>query len=663
MNGYAGKILRIDLNRLDVIEEHLESKILVKVLGGLGLAVKYLYDEVGPDTDALNPNNLIIFANGPLSGTGSAASGRTEVVTKSPLTGSIGTGNFGGSWGINLKRSGYDAVVIKGESSKPVFLWINDGKVEIREALDLWGLDAWETTDILKKRLGEDIHVVTIGQAGERLVKFACPVADYDHAPGRSHAGCVMGAKKLKAIAVRGTGKVTIARQEDFLKAVEETQIRIAMYPERGLRQLIGSTYINKGAAERGMLSGRNFQSTVVSPNSEIWKLPDSVKEKTKIGSGFGTDCKMAPHYGCNLVPDLTKVDTFHHELGGIYLSFDGWGWGTSCGIEKFLDMWKCRELCQRYGVDFTGPIPFAMELYQRGIITKDDTDGLDLTWGNESAVMELLKKIAYRDGIGDVLAEGSAIAAKKIGKGAEKYTVLIKNKELQYYDPRTGNYDKNLGMIVAPRGDDLNTTHGLVWGRPGWSVSAGWSEEKYLKWFIDWLDMFADVKEKIFGSPPRVEAIQSRSTVGKAAITKWFGEITSVFNSIDTCLFAGNTYTAIGPTHFSKLYSACTGYNLTPREIMKAGERIYNMMRAFSVREGFSRADDDWPSRLYDEPIADGPLKGTKLSREDVTKMLDEYYDLMGWDKRTGLQTKRKLIELELQDVANDLEARDLLA
>ena len=196
----------------------------------------------------------------------------------------------------------------------------------------------------------------------------------------------------------------------------------------------------------------------------------------------------------------------------------------------------------------------------------------------------------------------------------------------------------------------------------PGWASEKGWSKEKYFEWFYDWLDIFEEVKEQIFDVPPRLEALDARSPMGKAALTKWFGEITSVFNSLDSCLFASNTFAAVGPTHLAKLYSACTGWDITSKEIMKAGERIFNMMKAYMVREGFSRKDDDWPDRFYDEAVPDGPSKGAILRRDDVQRLLDEYYEVMRWDKSSGFQIKENLIELGLEEVASELEEMGLL-
>ena len=654
--GYAGRILDVSLATKQVTARDLELDVTRRFLGGPGLGLKFLYEEVGPNVNPLSPENVIIIATGSLTATSAPTSGRDEIITKSPLTGIVGAGNFGGWWGARLKRAGFDAVIIRGEADKPVYLRIEDDFAEFKSAEHLWGKDSWETADVLKKELGNGVSILCIGQAGENLVRFACPVVDYHHAPGRSHTGCVMGLKKLKAIAVRGTGKMAVADPHKFNEAIKEVVERIAGYPERGDRLKIGSNYFVQAAAEHGLLPSRNFQTGVLTSDSDIWNLPNSAADCLALGPEYGYHCPMSRYYGCNLMTDIKTGRYTGLKVGGVCFSLPGWEWGAKCGIREYPAMWKCRELCQRYGMDQSGPVPFAMELFQRGIITREDTDGLDLEWGNEFAIMEMLRKIAYREGIGDVLAEGSAKAAEKIGMGAEKYALTVKGMEMQYLDPRIATPAMNLGYLVGPRGDDLNTTHSIYETFPEWARRAGWSKDQYLQWFVDWLDMFEDVKKKIFGIPPRSDALDPQTVEGKAALVKWYGELSSVTNCLGVCLFAAN-FGAMGPTHFAKLYSACTGRQITPTEIMKLGERIFNLMKAYIVREGFTRKDDDWPGRFYEDPLPEGPTKGAVLSKDKINSLLDEYYTLMGWDKDSGLPTKAKLLQLGLNEVADELD------
>ena len=300
------------------------------------------------------------------------------------------------------------------------------------------------------------------------------------------------------------------------------------------------------------------------------------------------------------------------------------------------------------------------------------------MDWGNESAVIEMIRKIAYREGIGDVLAEGSARAAQKIGKGAEKYALTLKGMELYRAEPRTDTTVKHMSIAVSPRGGDnqyttLNSPESFFdrfsgpenfsadiseWG----AKEVGWSEDEYLRWWVNYLDMFDGVKKEIYGDPPSVDACDPGNLKGKVPMAKWYGELVCITDSLGLCVYSGNGSGAMGPTHYANLYSACTGWQITPPEIMKTGERIFNLMRAYLVREGLTRKDDNYPARFYEEPILEGPTKGASLSRDTIDNALDEYYNLVGWDKRTGVPTTRKLVELGLDYVADELDKMGLI-
>jgi aldehyde:ferredoxin oxidoreductase len=652
----AGKIVEINVSSQQATIEHLDARIARKFLGGLGLGIKILYDEVGPSVEALSSDNVIIIAAGLLSGTMAPTCGRAQVVTKSPLTGILGTGNFGGWWGPRLKSAGFEAVVIRGASESPSYLWVNDSEVQLRSAKHLWGKDTWETTNALKEELGDDVSVLAIGQAGENLVKFACPIADYDHAAGRSHAGCVMGAKKLKAIAVRGTQEVTLARPQEFDLAVSEARDRIIHFPERGDRLRVGSHYVVKGAAESGALTVGNYQPKRLPSDSDIWHLPESAEQiLTRQPGRYGYRCPMAPLYGCDMVAEVNTGSSAGRKLGGVSFSFTSIEWGGKCGIRNYADMWKCRELCQQYGMDQVTPIPFAMELFEKGIITREDLGGLELNWADEQAVFEMLGRIARREGLGDLLAEGNASAAAEIGKGAEQCTVALKGMAWLGADARASGMATKLGYMTNPRGgDDLLTSHSLKETFPAWARQAGWQEEEYFQWLVEYVDMFEDVKKQVFGSPPHIESIRQGTIAGKAAQTKWFGDLVAVYDSLGLCMFSGSYGAALGPTHYAKLYSAYTGWPTTPQELMKSGERIHNLMRLYITRAGITRQDDDLPERFYQEPRAGGAGQGAVASREETSRLLDAYYKLRGWDIQSGIPTRKKLAELGLDDVAD---------
>jgi aldehyde:ferredoxin oxidoreductase len=653
------KMIAADLSQGEISVIDLDERILENYLGGLGLGIKMLYDETTPDTDPLSPGNVIIFAAGLLSGTTAPTNGKTHVVTKSPMTGMLGSGNFGGFWGPRLKKAGFEAIVIRGKSERLVYLWVDDDKIQLRAANNLWGKDCWETQDALKKELGEDISVVSIGPAGENLVKFACPVADYYHAAARSHVGCVMGSKNLKAIAVRGTKEVPIFDQAAFKEASRDAVSRIVKYPEREnrIKEKIGLYYHIGEWVTSGLITSHNYQTTNIPPENDLRHLPESVQEHLTMGK-FCFHCPMGQ--GCDLVADVKNGPYAGMKVGGINCSISYWS--AHCGINSMLTAWKCRELCQRYGMDMWGPVPFVEELYQKGILTKENCDGLELEWGNETAIKELLRKIAYREGIGDVFAEGSLNASKKIGKNSENSAMTVKGLEVFGKDARVAPLFNTLGTMTNPRGgDEQASTSAFPLSYPGWAKVKGWSREEYLRWFIDYLDMPDSVKQAIFGPSPSIAIFEPDNLGGKAELVKWLGNIISVVDSIGMCLCASNFWPAIGSSVYMKLIKACTGWQMSQEELVLCGERIFNLARAYIVREGVRRKDDTWPSRFYKEPMPDGPNKGAVLNREKIDTLLEEYYAVRGWDKTTGIPTREKLLALGLDYVVEDLLRRGI--
>ncbi|MEW6671800.1 MAG: aldehyde ferredoxin oxidoreductase family protein [Thermodesulfobacteriota bacterium] len=657
----AHTILEVDLASGACRIRPLDEKILNDYIGGLGLGVRILYDEVGPGVDPLSPENIIIIAPGPLSGTDAPASGRTQIVTKSPLTGILGIGNFGGSWGKKLRRAGYEALLIRNNSERPVYLLINNEAVQLLSAGHLWGKDSWQTTDLLKAEHGEDASVLAIGQAGENLVRFACPIADRDHAPGRSHAGCVMGAKKLKAIVVKGSREVSVARPDRFKAAVKEAVQRIVNYPEGSIeeRRRISSSAKTTPVAKAGALPVMNFQKTEVPSTSDLWRADEVTRKySTQECTDFSDQCLLGKYYGCNLRTEVKQGPYTGLDVGGAGFSLTWRYFMGACGIENFFEMMKCRELSQRYGMDMVSPVAFAIELFQRGILTRSDLGGMELNWGDGIAVMHLLGKIAFREGIGDILAEGSARAAGIIGKGAEKYAMTQKGMECMYIDPRISGWGMILGNTVGLRGgDDLTSTHVLPESYPGWARQLGWDEDTFVAWYIDYFDMFPEVKTRIFGTGDKRAFFKKDTMAGKAEWVIWLEKLHALFNSLGLCLQAGSCWLPMGPTHYAGLYSAYTGREITPREIMRTGDRIFNLMKCYLVREGLSAKDDDWPERFYQEPVPDGPFKGSVLDRSRLKNILKEYYELRGWDGESSIPGRATLRELGLGDAAAELE------
>jgi len=621
-----GRVLQITLPKR-VVKEKLDPQLAQMFLGGLGYNAMILYNEVGPEVDPFSPDNIVVISPGTLDGTGAPTACRTEISTKSPLTGIFGTGNFGGVWGQALKNAGYDTIVVRDKSPEPVYLLVDDERVEIRDAAHLWGKDSWDTADALKEELGEDFSVMAIGQAGENLVRNATVIIDREHAPGRSHVGAVFGDKKLKAIAVRGTGRPAVRSPEKFKKAVRDAVERIENFPgwratdKIGLTDLIMPDYTE--VAEQYLIDG---------------------------GDGFFCPCILGPYFGCNMIAEINEG-----EFAGTRVSV-----GITIGfhVAKRLGVsvpaaFKLREMSNRYGVDFytCGPLNFALDLYQHGIITKADTDGLELTRENEPAIIELLGKIANREGLGDILAEGTLRASRIIGRGSDEHVRTMKGMEFPG-DPRI-NYSPNelLSVQINPRGgDDLKGTHGVIAfpGQPLWARRLNWSEDEYLVWVLKRHDMFDDVKKTVFGSPPKLYDLDT------SMLVKWYNDLTCVFNSLGFCMFS-DSFEAMGPTLYAELYSAVTGHSITPVELMVAGERIFNVMRAYNAREGMRREHDDWPQRFYDQPLKRGDETHT-LSKETMDQSLHRYYELRGWDAKTGVPTQERLRELQLHDVADDM-------
>lgn len=640
--GY-GKRLDIDLSTGSIVKSDIDPTFAQEFVGGMGFSCKILFDEVGTGIDPLSPDNIVVIANGTLTGTNAPCAARTEVTTKHPMTGNIGTGNTGGSWGTMLKRAGFDLIIIRKKAEKPVYLWIEDGKCELRDASHLWGKDIYETSGILEKELKpsnpSQVKVMAIGTAGENMVRFACAINEYYHCAARNGAGAVMGSKNLKAIAVYGTGALNPARPEEFSAAVKEARQRLK---EREKAQSLWGQQrdYTLEMLKTGCLPGKNFQTGIM-PNWEETRTL-AVHRKYTTGEQLGT-CHACP-ISCFLGAEIkegkyagTTVSRGTHP--GVVFDF-----GAKCGIESLPAIWTCKQLTHKLGMDYpsaSGTIAFAMELYQRGIITKKDTDGLELKWGDEDLVIELLHKMAKREGFGNLLAEGSARMAKKIGKGAEKYVMATKGIEMMSHDPRTGSRGYCFGDMTNPRGgDNVKNTH--------------FAADKYVpNWWLDKFDMFDEVKEKAYCVPPE----QTASTwAGKPMMTKWFEDLSSLQNALGICIYPAGLSLALGPTHFARLYSAFTGFDTTPREIMHLAEKVFAIFKAYAIREGFARKADSFPDRFYEEPLPEGPTKGAMLSRKEMDKLLDEYYVLRGYDKESGIPTREKFLELGLGDVADEL-------
>ncbi len=639
MTGAAsqGNILEVDLTTGDIVTKPIPQETSRRFLGGLGLNAWLLYRHTGPETDPLGPDNIVLVSPGLLTGTDAPTSPRVEVTAKSPLTGLIGTGNSGGHWGPRLKKAGLDSLMVRGASEKPVYLIIDEGDAYLRGAGDLWGLDTYETTDELKRRHGNEFSIMAIGPAGENLVRFAAPVFDRQHMPGRCHAGSVLGGKKLKAVAVKGTQPVEVHDREAFSEAVAVCEERIRSYPAWKARAKAGSMG-TIGVTEMGV------------------DYDDIVGPYLRRGEpGVYCPCMMEGLYGCSLLADVKEgpyagVDVACAGLTLYSGTADQYGIGLPAAF-------KVNELCQRYGMDMFGPFFYAYELYMRGVVSEDDV-GFRLELGDEDTLMRLLRMIAYREGFGDALAEGARRAAAAIGGDAHKHVPAVKGLEVMRLDPRAalkGNVFTSMSMLTNPRGgDDLKGTHGVS-NYPGvssWGRKLGIDREEYSSWLMEWLDMPRGFKERVFGDPPDIDSPD------ELLMTYWYNHLTSTYNSLGLCMFSSSVADALGPSYQAVLYSAATGVEASASEMMETGERIFNLMRMYIVREGVRREDDHWPDSFYEEPSPAGSEKGPAFDRAAFEEHLTRYYRLRGWDER-GIPKEETLRRLGLDEAADDIPSQ----
>lgn len=627
--GYAGQVLEVDLTRGKTVAKPFDETLAREYLGGAGFCARVLYDEIGPRTKPLGPENVLIIATGSLTGTLFPQACRYVVAAKSPLTGIWGEAHAAGHWAPELKFAGYDAIVVRGRSPHSVYLWIDDGKASIGGAQGLWGHDVYETDAILKEDLGDQsVKILYIGQAGENLVRFAGIMNDLDRAAARTGMGAVMGSKRLKAIAVRGSEDIPIAHPERYLKLMDEFRTKMLADPFTQSRADYGTTTLVEFMNEIGRLPTRNYETGVFEQAEAIGGTLIRRKYLVKPRADFAC-LQRCGRYTC--VPE------------GPYACIGGGpeyetlcNIGSKCGISNVESLIYAGHLCNRYGVDtvsFGQTVAWAMECYERGIITREDTDGLELTWGNHEAMVELLRMIVFRKGFGDLLAEGSYRAAKKIGRGSGKYVMAIKRQELSAQD---GRAQKSMGLAnaTAARGADH------LYGFP----------------VLDEEAVFKGAIKERFGAKYLPEIGQRLNPKYKGLMVKEGEDFAIIVESVGVCKYG----TMIPPTFYyrdiMRALNVTTGMKLTERELHRIGERIVNLNRMFNVRHGIRRKDDTLPERLLKEPSPDGPPKGHVV---ELDYMLDDYYRLRGWDLKTGLPTLKKLRSLGLGFTVKHLPGR----
>ncbi len=617
VNGYMGKILRIDLSKSKISEEFPDEKTLKMFLGGSGMATKYLFDEVEKGTDPLGPENELIFMTGPLTGTTSPSGGRYSVIAKSPLTGFWGQANSAGYWGVDFKRSGFDGVIFQGISPKPVYLVTDEGKAEIRDAKTLWGKGVFETTNLIKEELGDrKFNVACIGQAGENLVKYAAIMNDLHRAAGRCGMGTVMGSKRLKAIASRGSKKIEIADEDGLREMVRKS---VELVNESFIKMSLegyGTAAVLDLVDVRGGLPTRNWQ-TGVFPNEDKINGPainDNILVDRKHCFACPISCGRV--YEIKTGPFAGKGEGPEYESIGAY--------GCMCGVDNLEAITYAHNLSNDYGLDVISAgstIAFAMECYEKGILTKSETDGLELKFGDSDVMVAFVHRIAKREGIGNLLAEGTKAASEKLGKGSEKLAMHSKGLELPCYDPRAAKIT-GLAFATANRGGCHITAYVQAPTFLGTPIPILRQEDR---------DPFDPLLED-----PKL-----------ARIVKDLEDAFAVFDSAGMCKFIGLVLPA---DHWATMISTVTGWKeFDDKTFRKTGERIYNLEKIFNIREGLTRAHDTLPRRLLEEPLPEGPAKGHVIN---LDPLLDAYYELRGWDKKTSKPTSEKLSELGLGEL-----------
>ncbi len=611
LKGYMGKILRVDLSKGRVETQLLDENLAKKFIGGSGLAAKILYDETGPETDPLGPDNRLIFMTGPFAATPVITSGRHAVVTKSPLTGAFMESDAGGTWGPNLKRAGFDGIVVLGKANKPVYLWVSDGNAELRDASRFWGMDTYDLDPAIRKETHNDAVVTSIGPAGEKAVRYASILNDGRdaRAAGRGGAGAVMGSKNLKAIVVHGNQEVLVADLEGLRASLKEISPMVAKNTEP----------MRKNGTAGGLASFEALGSLPL----QNWKHQGRWEKQAQMIAGPAMTAKMITgNYFCERCVigcgRRVKIDK------GPYAGVEGAGpeyesiafLGSACLVDDLEAIAKANELCNRYGMDTIScgaAIAFAMEAYEKGLITKKDTGEIELLWGRGDVMVKMVEKIGKREGLGQLLGEGVKVAAEKIGKNAVEFSLHVKGLEIPGHDPRCYNAGA-VSFATSPRG----ACH----------VSG-----------------FSHAFERVLSMPEiGLEKPMPRLEVkGKGELAAKTQNVMGLFDSLKLCKFT--LFGGLKLTPIASWYTFVTGVPTDVAEFIKTGERIFNVKRMYNVRCGFSRKDDTLPPRFL---TLKHTGEGLTPNLPPLGEMLGDYYQFRGWTE-DGIPTPEKLKELGL--------------
>jgi len=601
MKGWMGKILRVDLSDREVNVEKLNEENAELYIGARGLGSKILFDEIDPQIDPLSPENKLIFASGPLTGTLAAASGRYDVITKAPLTKTIAASNSGGYFGQMLKRTGFDVLIIEGKSDKPAYLWIENETVEIRNAEHFWGGTTSETEEGIIEETNPEAEVACIGPAGEREVLFSCIINDKSRAAGRSGVGAVMGSKNLKAIAVYGEEGIKVSNPGEFLAAVGRATDKIKENDVTKGLGLFGTAMLVNAINGIGGFPSSNHRSSIFEKADKI--SGETLKNTLLVRNRGCSGCTI----GCGRVTEVR---------GGKYAGFgEGpeyeaiWAMGSECDIDDLEAISKANFMANDLGYD---PISFgvtlacAMELCESGYMPEGDRD-MELRFGDADALVEAARKVGYRDGVGDLLALGSLRLAERYGH--KELSMSTKGQEFPAYDPRVFQ-----GMALEYATSNRGGCHVR-----GYTIAM-----------------------EVVGVPYKLEPLE---TEGKASGVKLMQDFTAAIDASGTCLF---TSFAMDVKDLADELKHATGVDYDEKKLLECGERIWNLERLFNLKAGFTSDDDNLPPRMLNDPVADGPARGAVAK---LSTMLGEYYSLRGWNER-GIPKNRTLERLGLAEV-----------
>jgi aldehyde:ferredoxin oxidoreductase len=615
--GYAGTILYVDLATGKTRTEKLSEDVAKKYVGGIGLGMKLWLSNSKACVDPLSAENPLVLALGPVSGTMFPTGGNGHAfISKSPATNGVGEAVSHGTFGAELKRAGYDAIILIGKAEKPTYLWVDDDSIQLLDASQVWGKSPSETEDAIKNEIGDYyVRVASIGLAGEKLSKIANIINEKTRAAGRTGLGAVMGSKNLKAIAVRGTRDIAVAKPDEFMEMVKE-------FHER-MKGPAAQKYRTLGTPENVMIQNALFCMPTRNYNNAQFENADKVSGENL------SDRYIAKIIACNSCAMRCEHEAVIKD--GPYkgtlarMEYDNiWALGPNCGVDKLDAIIKAAELCNYYGLDATSAgvtVSFVMDCHEKGFLTHEELGGLDAHFGNADALIQLIEKIGKREGIGDILADGVKIAAEKIGKGSIKLAQQIKGLEVTGYDLRCLKTTA-LSFAVSFRGADHNRSGAYT----------------------------IDLKGKVD---------RFKAEKGRGKLVKDSEDIFALIDSLIICKNAkGTLYKELAD--MAKLYSLVTGIEITPEELSIAGERINTIAKLINVREGLSRKDDTLPWKVMNHPIPDeGPAKGAVVTQEELDLLLDDYYHARGWNVE-GIPTKTKLQELDMQEYQGIIEGKE---